>query len=105
MDREKRELDLTEESMRVVRKGTTAGKEVLFAFEEVGSQFVIANFTGSSLIARLGDEDKTGVMVPAQAARVVVTRINPRMSDAVNKVYVKAEETVENGCEIQMLDY
>ena len=91
--------------MRVVRKGTTAGKEVLFEFEEVGSQFVIANFTESNLIARLGDEDKTGVMIPPQAARVVVTRINPRMSDAVNKVYVKAEETVENGCEIQMLDY
>ncbi len=91
--------------MRVARKNTAAGKEVLFEFEESGARFVVANFTESTLIARFGAEDKTGIMVPAQTARVVVTRIDPRMSDLVNKIYVKAEETAENGCEIQMLDY
>lgn len=91
--------------MRVVRKGTTAGKDVLFEFKEVGSRFVVANFTTRDLIARFGDDDKTGIVVPAQSARAVITCLRPRLSDTTNKVYVKAEETVENGCEIQMLDY
>lgn len=91
--------------MRVIRKATEAGKDVLFEFKEVGSRFAVVNFTTKNLIARLGDDDKTGVAIPAQAARVVITRLQPRLSDMTNKVYVKAEETMENGCEIQMLDY
>lgn len=91
--------------MRVIRKKTTAGKETLFEFEEVGSQFVIANFTTRDLIARFGENDKTGIMVPSQTARVVITRAQPRMSDMTNKIYIKAEESMENGCEVQMLDY
>lgn len=91
--------------MRVVRKATAAGKDVLFEFKEVGSRFVVANFTTRDLIARFGDDDKVGIVVPAQAARVVITCLRPRMMDITNKVYVKAEETMENGCEIQMLDY
>ena len=91
--------------MRVVRKSTVAGKDVLFEFKEVGSRFVVANFTTRDLIARFGDDDKTGIVVPTQAARVVVTCLRPRLADMTNRVYVKAEETVENGCEIQMLDY
>ena len=47
--------------MRVIRKGTTAGKDVLFEFKETGSQFVIANFNTRDLIARFGDDDKTGI--------------------------------------------
>ena len=91
--------------MRIARKNTTAGKEVLFEFEECGARFVVSYFTSSNLIARFGDEDEVGALVPAQAARVVITRLEPRMSDMVTKVYIKAEETVENGCEVQMLDY
>lgn len=91
--------------MRVTRKNTAAGKDVLFEFEESGARSVVANFTTRDLIAKFGDGDKTGIMVPAQTARVVITRIDPRMSDLVNKIYVRAEETAENGCEIQMLDY
>ena len=91
--------------MRVVRKETVAGKDVLFGFNEVGSRFVVENFTTRDLIARFGDDDKTGIVVPAQTARVVITCLQPRMTDITNKVYVKAEETMENGCEIQMLDY
>lgn len=91
--------------MRVIRKGTTAGKDVLFEFKETGSQFVIANFNTRDLIARFGDDDKTGIIVPPQTARVVITRMHPRLSDTTNKIYIKAEETMENGCEIQMLDY
>lgn len=91
--------------MRVVRKETVAGKDVLFGFKEVGGWFVVTNFTTRDLIARFGDDDKVGIVVPAQTARVVITRLQPRMMDITNKVYVKAEETMENGCEIQMLDY
>ena len=91
--------------MRVVRKATVAGKDVLFEFEEVGSRFAVVNFPTRDFIARFGEDDKTGVVIPAQAARVVITRLQPRLSDMTNKIYVKAKETMENGCEIQMLDY
>lgn len=91
--------------MKILRKDTLPNEAVEFRFDTLASRFVVANFTEGNLIAKFGEEDQVGVLIPMKTARVVATRLMPRQEDMVSVVYVTAQVEMENGCEIQELDY
>lgn len=91
--------------MKVIRKDVTEGKAEEFRFDVVGSKFLVKNFTTVPMIVRVGESDKVGIMIPAETAQVIMVREEPRYEDMTGTLYVVANETMVNGCEIQLLAY
>lgn len=88
--------------MRVQRKPVTADTAVAFQFESAASQFLVKNFTGDMVsVAILGQE----VLIPANSAQIVVTRLVPSPDDLTDTLTVTAQITDETGVEVQCLDY
>lgn len=88
--------------MRVQRKAVTANTAVSFVFGSVGSRFLVKNFTsGDITVGILGQE----VMIPGNCAQLIVTRLEPPITDLTDTLTVTAAVTDSTGVEIQCLDY
>ena len=88
--------------MRVQRKAVTANTAVSFVFGSVGSRFLVKNLTGGSItVGILGQE----VLIPGGCAQLIVTRLEPPITDLTDMLTVTAAVTDSTGVEIQCLDY
>lgn len=88
--------------MQVQRKAVTAGTPVTFTFDAAGSQFLVKNFTSDIIaVGILGSE----VLIPANSAQLIATRMEPTVKDLANTLTVTAQVTDSTGVEIQCLSY
>ena len=88
--------------MRVIRKAVTANTPVTFKFESAGSQFLVKNFTEDQITVGILDQE---VLIPANSAQLVATRLDPKVEDLTDTLTVTAEATDSTGVEIQCLSY
>ena len=88
--------------MRVIRKAVTANTPVTFKFPSAGSQFLVKNFTGDLITVELLDGE---VLIPANSAQLIATRMEPTVKDLTNTLTVTAQVTDSTGVEIQCLSY
>lgn len=88
--------------MRVIRKAVTANTPVTFKFPSAGSQFLVKNFTGDLITVELLDSE---VLIPANSAQLIATRLDPKVDDLTDTLKVTAEITDVTGVEIQCLSY
>lgn len=88
--------------MRVIRKAVTASTPVTFKFPSAGSQFLVKNFTGDLITVELLDSE---VLIPANSAQLIATRLDPKVDDLTDTLKVTAEITDATGVEIQCLSY
>ena len=88
--------------MQVQRKAVTADTPVTFTFDVAGSQFLVKNFTSDIIaVGILGSE----VLIPANSAQMIATRMEPTVKDLTNTLTVTAQVTDSTGVEIQCLSY
>jgi len=88
--------------MQVQRKAVTADTPVTFTFDAAGSQFLVKNFTSDVIsVGILGSE----VLIPANSAQLIATRMEPTVKDLTNTLTVTAQVTDSTGVEIQCMDY
>lgn len=88
--------------MQVIRKATTAGGRETYTFGALGSCFLVKNMTGAAITVNILD---ASVVIPANTAQMVVTRLTPTISDMTNTVEIVGQENNELGVEVQCLDY
>ena len=88
--------------MRVIRKAVTANTPVTFKFSSAGSQFLVKNFTDDLITVELLDSE---VLIPANSAQLIATRLDPKVDDLTDTLKVTAEITDATGVEIQCLSY
>lgn len=88
--------------MKVQRKAVTAATPVDFEFDVFSNQFLVKNFTSDMITVEILDAE---ILIPANSAQQIVTRLEPREGDLTNTLTVTAEVTDETGVEVQCLNY
>ena len=89
--------------MKVMTKAVSAGTPVKYQFDVSGSRFLIKNFTGSPISCTIQDQT---IHIPANASQMVATRLVPHgLEDYTDTITVVADETNDQGVEIQCMDY
>ena len=89
--------------MKVITKAVTAGQKIDFEFDVSGSRFLIKNFTRSPIACEILGQT---IHIPASTSQMLATRMPPKgIDDLTNCISVTAQETSDQGVEIQCMDY
>lgn len=90
--------------LKVMRKVTTAGEELVFDFGYIGRKFLIKNLTEGDIYVGFspggGGSEAEMILIPEETAQVI-TSMSARGRDIV---YVLPDESSERGVEVQLLE-
>ncbi len=92
---------------KLIRKATIAGAQIVYHFDQIGSKFLIKNFTEGDIYVRFCEGEENPILIPVGCAQVCVISEGPMYwrSISTDTVYVTAEESNEKGVEVQCLKW
>lgn len=58
--------------MNIIRQPTKQGEKLTYKFPVKGSKFLVKNFTDGDIEVTFDSGDKTGILIPENAAQIVL---------------------------------
>lgn len=93
-----------ENSMNIIRQPTKQGEKLTYKFPVKGSKFLVKNFTDGDIEVTFDSGDKTGILIPENAAQICIIGESSGWGLYVrDTLYITAKVESEKGVEVQCL--
>ncbi len=90
--------------MNIIRQPTKQGEKLTYKFPVKGSKFLVKNFTDGDIEVTFDSGDKTGILIPENAAQICIIGESSGWGLYVrDTIYITAKVESEKGVEVQCL--